>query len=442
MYFSLYFDQTHEDMNMRYFPLTLIFLFFSISTASLKANTLEVDIYADAAILINADTGVVLYEKNAHDVLFPASITKVATALFALQQNGHLLDESVIIEQDCIGSISSEEKRSSHYKTPAHWLDVGGTHMGLKRGEVLSLRELFYGMMLISANDASNTIAKHVSGSIPNFMEEMNTYLKKIGCENSHFMNPHGLHHPQHTTTAYDMVLIAREALKHPIFCHIVRTTRHLRPKTNKQESTWMVNSNALIQPGKQYYYPDAIGLKTGYTSHAQHTLIAAARDGEDRTLLLVVLSAADRRKQYEDAINLFNAAFDESLVTQVLLPKGLQKFELKIKGVKKKVNTYLEEDVCITYFPAEKPEIKGTVFCYTLQLPIEKGQPVGEVHFKDENDTTLRVATLFAQQDVKSPLFTKASNGMKALVSGLRRCRFCSATFLIQMPKNLTLNY
>ncbi len=123
--------------------------------------------------------------------------------------------------------------------------------MGLKKGEVMSLRHLLYGAMLVSANDAANVIAKYVGGSVSEFMDELNGYLHSLGAEDTHFMNPHGLFHPEHQTTASDMALIASEAMRDPMFRKIVSTVHHTRPKTNKQEPTTMLQSNKLLKKGK-----------------------------------------------------------------------------------------------------------------------------------------------------------------------------------------------
>ena len=131
---------------MRHLRLTLFFLLFSISLIS---NPLNVNLRSDVALLINADTGAVLYEKNADELCYPASITKVATALYAIE-SGVNLDEIVTADQDMIGAISSEKKISSNYSVPSHWLETGSSHIGFKKNEELSMRFLFYGMLVTS----------------------------------------------------------------------------------------------------------------------------------------------------------------------------------------------------------------------------------------------------------------------------------------------------
>ena len=161
---------------MVYMKLILMLL-LSICSSIAYAN-LNISIQSPSAILINAETGKILYEKKAHKPLFPASITKIATALYALQRGPLKLDKMIKADQDSIGAISSKAKEKSGYQKPAYWLEFGGTHMGIKRGEVLSLKDLFFGMMVISANDAANLIAKEIAGSVPDFVKELNAYLK------------------------------------------------------------------------------------------------------------------------------------------------------------------------------------------------------------------------------------------------------------------------
>ncbi len=136
----------------------------------LLQSPFSLSVHAESAILINADTGTILFEKKARTLHYPASITKVATALYALLQAKDQLDTIITADQDAIASITEEAQRRSHYTVPAHWLIPGGTHMGIKRGEQLSMRTLLYGMMIVSANDAANVIAQHIGGTIPNFV--------------------------------------------------------------------------------------------------------------------------------------------------------------------------------------------------------------------------------------------------------------------------------
>lgn len=376
----------------------LISLFLIALSQQLIAEPLNVDIIADAAIMINADTGAILYEKNSRESHFPASITKIATALYTLQL-GVNLDDAVTAEQESIASISPEQKIRANYKLPSHWVEVGSTHIGIKAGETLSMRDLLHGLMLASGNDAANVIAQHVSGTIPTFTVELNEYIKKLGCKDTNFTNPHGLHHPDHRTTAYDMALITREALKNDTFCEIVSALRYTKPKTNKQEATTLVQKNRLLRSG-QYYYPKAFGVKIGYTTKALHTFVASAKH-EGRTLIVVILHNNEVGGIFKDSIKLLDAAFNQGKVQRVLLKSGPQKYALNIEGGNKPVMTYLKDDISIEYYPAEEPTVKALIFWDELKVPVEKDQRVGELHVIDEQGQVLKKATVLAQQEV-----------------------------------------
>lgn len=380
-------------------------IFLALSTACIfqntHAETLALSVNAEAAILMNADTGAILYEKNPHMLCFPASITKIATALYVLQNFDNQLDAKITADQELLGCVTEDVKRKGNYEvTPSYILVTGGTHMGIKKGEILSLKDLLYGMMLVSGNDAANVIAHYAGGSIPRFMQDLNAYLKQIGCRSTVFQNPHGLHHPNHQTTAYDMAILAKEALKNPIFREIVSSPRHTRPKTNKQEATTLVQSNRMLRPGN-FYYPKAIGVKTGYTSMAKSTFVSAAKDGE-RTLIVVLLKTEERKDMFSDAAKMFEAAFSQPKVQRVLLRQGPQKFSLELAGAEKPVTTFISEDLFVDYFPAEEPKIKCLLnWGPSLHPPIMKNSLVGTLVFQLGDREEWRKVPLYAQETV-----------------------------------------
>ena len=382
------------------FVFTTLMLALSISHPNLFGEALKISMTADAALLINADTGAVLYEKNAKVQYYPASITKIATALYALKKRGANLDDVVTAEQDSVASVTAEQKVRANYKLPAYWQEVGGSHIGIKVGEKLTLRDLLFGMMVASGNDAANVISQHVSGSIPIFVTEMNAYLKEIGCKDTCFLNPHGLHHPDHKTTAYDMATMTREALENPLFREIVSTVRYTRPKTNKQESTTLVQTNRLLRSG-QYYYSKAIGVKTGHHSKALNTFVGAAQQ-DGRTLIAVILHNKERNDTFKDAIALFEAAFKQPKVQRVLLRAGSQKYALKVDGAVKPVQAYLKDDISIEYYPAEEPQMKALVFWDKLSLPIAKDQKIGELRVTTPEGAILQSVPVYAKDEVK----------------------------------------
>jgi serine-type D-Ala-D-Ala carboxypeptidase (penicillin-binding protein 5/6) len=386
-------------------------LLLSIHALCLRAEKLDLKVEAESAILMNADSGAILFEKDPHALHYPASITKIATALYTLEKAEHLFDEMLTADQDSIGTVKEEVLRRSNYTLPAYTLIPDGSHIGIKRGEILSLKDLMYGMMLASGDDAANVIAKFVGGTIPQFMEGVNQLIKEIGCTSTCFYNPHGLHHPKQHTTAYDMALLTRRALKNPTFRQIVSTTRYTRPKTNKQEASPLVQGNKLLRPGP-LYYPKAIGVKTGYYSLAANTLVAAAVDG-DRTLIAVLLKVKNRKDMFADAAKMFETAFKQVRVERVLMRQGTQKFALNLPGTRKSIPAYLKEDISISYYPAEESQIS----CFLqwdkgLTAPIAMHQRIGELRFTLENGQLWHIVPLFAAENFDLSKWQKLKNG------------------------------
>jgi len=377
-----------------------LFVFLSLSLIfSIAAEPLKFEIKGEAAILMNADTGVVLFDYHSSVLKYPASTTKMATALYALKLRGQELDLSITAEQDSLATMSQDAKRKSNYKVPAYWLEPDGMHIGIKKGEILTLHQLLHGMLIPSGNDAANVIAQALGPSIPTFMEGLNGYLKEIGCQNTVFRNPHGLHDPQHQSTAYDLALIAREAFKHPVFCDIVSQTRFLRPKTNKQAAATFLQTNRLLRPGK-FQYAKAIGGKTGYHAKAKKTFICAAR-ADGRTLIVVLMGYEDRNAIFEDAIKLFETAFNQPKVQRVFLKEGPQTFALDLPKADSQLHTYLSTPLSLEYFPAEDPQAKCLLYWQPLVPPIPQNQQVAELQLVSAKGEVLKKIPLLAAEEV-----------------------------------------
>ncbi len=375
-----------------------IFLICLIFSRSLSAEPLKLEVHAEAAILMNADTGAILYEKKPRKRMYPASITKIATAMYALKVKGSSLEEIVTVDREAVAMTTEDAKIRSNYTMPAYWLVSDGVHLGFEEGEKISLKDLLYGMMMKSGNDAANIIAFHVAGSIPKFMTDLNKYLKQIGCKNTTFVNPHGLFHPQHQTTAYDMAVMSAVAIKNPIFGKIVSSIRHPRPKTNLKEEGLFIQTNKLIKPGK-FYYDKAFGIKTGYLIKAGHTFVGAARKGE-RTLIAVLLKSKERNHLFMDAIKMFEAAFNETEQKRLLLPRGAQNFELVVEGATKPIQTVIHEDVILSYYPSEEPQIKCLLYWEDITLPVKKDQLVGYLKIETKGGRELFKVPLFAAEE------------------------------------------
>lgn len=374
-----------------------ITLYFVCLSVSLLAKPLDVKLNCRSAILMNADTGAVLFEKEPHIRVYPGSITKIATALFILEQQVDLKQVATVSEEALKGRPAENRDQ-----LPAYWLDSDGTMLGLRKGENLSLETLLHGLILISGNDAANVMAESIGGSVPRFVEMMNQSMQKYGCKNTQFRNPHGLPHPEHFSTAYDMALITKKALAFPEFRKVVSTLSYMKPKSNKQPPREIKLSNPMLNPKSRYYYSKAIGGKTGYTNN-QPTLVAVAAH-EGRTLIAVILGSENKNQRFEEAKRLFEAAFkEEKKMRRLLGPESV--FEREIAGGRSVLHAALMEELSIEYFPSEEPEFKAAIHWLPDSLPIRRGQKVGEVCIQDANGVFLNREDLIALEDVKETL-------------------------------------
>ena len=227
-------------------------------------------VWAESAVVIDLDSGAILYEKNMGATKYPASITKILTTLVAIENSR--LDERVTFSENAIFGI---ERDSSH--------------IGIRVGEILSMEECLYGMMLESANEVCLAVAEHISGSVDAFVELMNQKAAELGCTNTHFTNPNGLPDENHYTTAHDMALIAQAAYANPTFRKVCQTNTYCIPTTNVcGELRWLSNHHKML-PERDYFYEGCTGGKTGFTQAALNTLVTyAERDG--RKLVCVSL--------------------------------------------------------------------------------------------------------------------------------------------------------
>ncbi len=236
-------------------------------------------ISAPAAVLMDAESGLILYGKNENTRVYPASTTKIMTAILAIE-NGNL-DDRVTVSFDAVNTIDFDSSK-------AGWFE----------GEVVSFRDLLYSLMVCSANDSANVIAEHLCGTQKAFADKMNERAAELGAQNTHFFNAHGLHNENHYTTAQDMAILARHAMSLPLFREIVALRTYTIEPTNKCEEKRFLNStNHLLNPQSPYYYADAIGIKTGYTDAAQSCLVSAAKTG-DVTYISTVFGATNDNGQ------------------------------------------------------------------------------------------------------------------------------------------------
>lgn len=236
---------------------------------------------AEAVILIDANTGNILYEKNSEKKMYPASTTKIMTALVALDA---VKNEEISLDQPL--SISKEGYDA---------LDIDGSSISLKVGEKMSLHGLLQGLLIASGNDAAVAIAEGVAGSVDEFVIRMNEKAKSLGLKNTVYANPHGLHNSEHYTTAKDMAKLARVAMQNQTFRDIVKCAHIYLPATNMSDKRYFINTNNLVSLMRypNYYYDKATGIKTGSTSEAGYCLVSSAEDG-GKSVISVVFNASD----------------------------------------------------------------------------------------------------------------------------------------------------
>ncbi|HHU62679.1 MAG TPA: D-alanyl-D-alanine carboxypeptidase [Clostridiales bacterium] len=353
------------------FVLTLSFLFVPCWAHAQDETQIQSSppvITDGAAILLDMNHGNILFQKNAHKRLYPASTTKILTAIIALER----------------GNLSDKVTATS---SPVTQVGRDTSIIWLNEGEVLTLEQLLYGLMLPSGNDAAVAIAEHISGSIDEFVKLMNDKAREIGALNSHFVNPHGLHNDNHYTTAYDMAIIARYAMENlPKFREIVGTDFYSLPPTNKQkeERKWY-NSNKMLHKTSKHYYEYATGIKTGYTSQAGNALVSSAnKDGFE--LLAVILN--DRQHTvYENTKALFDYGFN-NFVEVKLIDSGQDIAEVKVENA-----AIEEQDIPLVLVSSDeyidvfaKDEIplisKEITIDEEITAPITKGQTLGKISY------------------------------------------------------------
>ncbi len=249
-----------------------------------------------AACLLDSDTGTVLYSKNIHMELYPASTTKLMTCLIAMEKGN--LSDTVTFSYDAVHSVPSD-----------------GSSIGIDAGEAMTLEQALYGIMVGSANEVANAVAEHIAGSIDGFVDMMNARAQELGCKNTHFVNTNGLHDEDHYTSAYDLALIGGEYFKNDALARIANTARyHFEPTDTQPDDFYLKNKHALING--EIEYEGIKGGKTGYTSNAGQTLVTCCE--KDGMKLICVVMMEDSPDQFTDTVTLFNYGYSNFAMANV----------------------------------------------------------------------------------------------------------------------------
>ena len=326
----------------------------------LKGEAAGPGVSSESAVVMDIDSGAILYAKNMDTKHYPASITKVMTALVALEH--YELSDMIGFTWDDVG-----------------FLEYNDAHIGLTPGEEITFEHAMYGMLLASANEVSHAIGRNVEGGYEAFLQMMNEKAAELGCKNSHFMNTHGLHDEEHYVSAYDMALIGAAAFQHEFFRTVIASLQHSIPETNLvNEKRVFQQNHKMVFDWRTEYYEYCVGGKTGYTPQAQTTLVTfAQKDGVN--LVAVVLKADGGSKAYKDTKALLEYGFNSFSKTIV----SADMVEVKgLKSIQEDAYVMLSEGITFDQlaadiqYPTEFEDKTGTIV-YT-----HDGWVVGKVEF------------------------------------------------------------
>ena len=356
------------------------------------------EVEATAAILVDTTYGSldVLYDQNSHERRYPASITKVMTALLVMEaiDAGQMTADTMITASE----------------TSQQGLSIYGSTQNIKPGETISVKDLLYCLLVPSANEAANILAEAVDGSVEEFVAHMNRKAGELGCQGTHFANPHGLHNDDHYTTALDLAHIVKAAMEYDLFRQIVYTSVYETAATNMSAPRTFYNTNGLITQWRfrGYLYDKAIGVKTGSTDEAGYCLASAAQDGDDY-LIAVVLGSETSQQRFEDAKTMLNYGFSTYVLADIT-PE-----ETPVAPVRLGRTPSVEASLAQSKLLVGKGQAGGLTRTVKLQedlsAPVEKGQAVGILTVQS-GDTTLAELPLTAAAAVErmtwGDLFTR----------------------------------
>ena len=245
---------------------------------------------AQSAILMDAQSGAILYAKGIDEKHYPASTTKIMTCLLAVENSD--LDEMVTFSHEAVFSI-----------------EPGSSNIGMDEGESITMNQALHGILILSANEVANAVGEHVGGDPESFVAMMNAKAAELGCTNTHFMNAHGLHNENHYTTARDLATIAREFFSHDVLANISGMTYCTFEATETQPDSFSLATKNMLVEGKEYEYEWLVGSKTGYTSQSRQTLVSCAK--KDGMELICVVFVEESPYQFTDTIALFDYGFE-----------------------------------------------------------------------------------------------------------------------------------
>lgn len=355
-------------------------------------------IYSDTAVLIEASTGAVLYDKGMNEVLYPASITKIMTAIVALE-NSNLTDTVTFTDTACALAVP------------------GNARIDAKPGEIMTMEQCLYALMLASANEVGCQIAIQIAGSEAAFAEMMNAKAAELGCTNTHFTNASGLHDANHYTTAYDMALIMQYAIQNQEFLTITGSSSYTIPATNLSAERTLSTHNAMMVPG-DFYYEGTFSGKSGNTSEAGSTLVTTVTRN-NMTLICVVLKAADGGQSVADTTALMDYGYNNFTLTDV-----------SVQNQERTGNVILPNGIDFSSLIEDTDEA-GSIFHYSYQGHF-MGSAVSNIEEKtaETNDissvSTVSPSPVISESSENENFFTPAHIIMLVLVVMILAGIFC----------------
>lgn len=368
-----------------------------ISIPSFAAYTPDFEVTAKGAYLVNLETDKVIFEKNAHEKLYPASLTKLMTCLLLVELVPDLDNTIITAKAAILGTFASQNVSLA----------------GILAGEQLTARELLYCMLLQSGNEAAAIVADYLGDqSINNFIDMMNTRARELGAVNTHFMNPHGLHDENHYSTAYDMYLIAKEAVKHKVIVDIASTYSYQLRETNKRAPEWLVSTNKMMQKGSDFYRSYIKGLKTGTTTPAGKCFVAyAEKNGYSYISVLLGSAYKDEAGKilpgnavFSETAKLLDWAFNSfSLKTLLPTDSSCAQIPLRLSSESDALLLYpLEKIVALIPDGIDPSSVQIVTHTNTFaEAPVKKGDILGYVEVKLA-DEVVGITDLVSDRDME----------------------------------------
>ena len=349
-----------------------------------------------SAILIEATTGKIIYEKNVHERYAPASMTKIMSMILIMEE----------IEK---GNLKWNETLT----TSSNASSMGGSQIFLQANEKMSVKDLFKGVAIGSANDATVVFAERIAGTEDKFVEKMNQKAKELGLKDTNFKNATGLDEANHYSSAYDMAFMARELVKHEkIFEFTTIYEDYLRQNTDNK--FWLVNTNKLIKT-----YEGADGLKTGYTKEAGYCLTATANKNRMR-LIGTIMGASDSKTRNSNMMTLLDYGYN-SYEMQVGVKKGDVISNKKItKAKNQNVKIVPKKDASVLIKRGEEKEaLNYEIKLDKIKLPLKKGQRVGILKLKDGNKVVSKVELTVKNDIKKASIIEIYRRSLKSIITG-----------------------